>query len=176
MMSKKLKDVFEKDKTRFSNEELEWQQKFEYTTIRWLFIIFLISAAIVIFTSCFVPRNRNQEFIILVIWLIIFLVIGTVFMFLSNGGAEAKKQLEENIKKQKREKILFCIEQKDFSRLKLKNDEIAQVLFQLAVKENLINIYKEVGMVFLEVKKEGNVWIANSYDKDLLEIFDIKGK
>lgn len=173
-MLKKLKDVLKKDKTRLSNEELEWQQKFEYLTVQWLFIAFFISSAIVILISCFVPKNRIQEFIILIIWLMIFVVIGIICSFLYNGGTEAKRQLEENRKKQKREKILFCIEQKDFSRLTLKNDEIAQALFQLALKEELIKFksIQELKMTFIDVEEYGS-W--GTYNEDnLLDFFDIE--
>ena len=104
----------------------------------------------------------------------IFVVIGIICSFLYNGGIEAKRQLEENRKKQKREKILFCIEQKDFSRLTLKNDEIAQALFQLALREELIKFksIQELKMTFIDIEEYGS-W--GTYNEDnLLDFFDIE--
>ena len=81
-MLKNLKDVLEKDKTRFSNEELTWQQSFKIKPLYWFCYILLLSFLSVVFIGFFIPENKTQMLVILVIWgMILILTITVCFYF-----------------------------------------------------------------------------------------------
>ena len=173
-MLKNLKDVLEKDKTRFSNEELTWQQSFKIKPVYWFYFILLISFFIVALIGLFIPGNKTQMLVILVIWGMILILTITVCFYFFMGSERAKEQLIKNLEQEKKKKILSCIEQRDFSRLLLENYEIAQALFQLAAKEKLINFNsnQELKMTFIDVGENGS-WCAYN-EENLLEFFGIK--
>ena len=173
-MLKNLKDVLERDKTRFSNEELTWQQSFKIRPAYWFCYMFLISFFIIALIGFLIQGNKTQMLVILVIWGMIMILTCVVCSYFIGGGAKAKEQLIKNLEQEKRKKILSCIEQRDFSKLLLENYEIAQALFQLAAKEKLINFNsnQELKMTFIDVGENGS-WCAYN-EENLLEFFGIK--
>ena len=160
-----LKKISKRDKT----EELEWQSE----VLEKILILTMCVASIagLIFTIISVVLIRNKLFVLFMIpYSIIFILIG--LMYLRKNLAKTKIQVEENVKSDKKQKILDYIRKKEFSKLSIIDEELIQKIIQESIKNETINIEELINnSIYITIKNNPPIYLMNS--NDILNYFDI---
>ena len=160
-----LKKISKRDKT----EELEWQSE----VLEKILILTMCVASIagLIFTIISVVLIRNKLFVLFMIpYSIIFILIG--LMYLKKNLAKTKIQVEENVKSDKKQKILDYIRKKEFSKLSIIDEELIQKIIQESIKNETINIEELINnSIYITIKNNPPIYLMNS--NDILNYFDI---
>lgn len=198
-MTKKFLGIFKRDKTGFSNEELEWQAKIG----RKVKIIAIVISCIVgmylipleiVFLGKFYKSDMNNyigatTFLIiltLVVYLITIIVMVVIFkMFkqvfrceetnaqLQKNREEFNAQLQKNLEEKKKEKILSCLEKKDFLELEIEWPMI-QGLFRLCLQYGMIEIIPSSDGVKVTISNTIPDIPSSFINRDkLLDCFDV---
>lgn len=198
-MTKKFLGIFKRDKTGFSNEELEWQAKIG----RKVKIIAIVISCIVgmylipleiVFLGKFYKSDMNNyigatTFLIiltLVVYLITIIVMVVIFkMFkqvfrceetnaqLQKNREEINAQLQENLKEKKKEKILSCLEKRDFLELGI-DWPMIDSFFRLFLICGMIEIIPSSDGVKVSISKSIQDNPSFSINRDeLLDYFDV---
>lgn len=126
-MLKKFFTIFKRDKSGFSNEELEWQKKVGkiLNWILWGAIVVLALVLAFFFGDLVYERLENSDSEItlrMVTQLTVMIITIIVGGFVKNRVLpleECKQQLEENHETEKREKLLAELEEGEFSELEI---------------------------------------------------------
>lgn len=159
-----LTNVFTRDKGGFSFKELKRQKEFCRMAIK----ISLILEIITIFFITILYYNRKDndstEIFISARSIVIVIINFIILEFFKLEG-NCEKELEK-IKKKRR--VLKVIERDEQSKLRIIDDEIIQMLFQKALKCNIIEIRRTAGGINLLIDNEDPIFISN---EDILETF-----
>lgn len=177
-MVKRFLGIFKRDKSGFSNEELEWQMKWvriishAYPIV--IFLPWLVTFYLVARYSKNID-NDDIEFSIAIADIalyIILTILGDYFVF-SRNFYNARDQLNENLKRQKKEKVWAYITEKNFHKLICRNPDLRQKSFQQALEYDMMAIipldYHE-GVEISMSGDEDNLPILVKYD-ELLDYF-----
>ena len=178
-MLKKMKGLFNRDKSGFTMEELEWQKK---VGIGAHIKAVLISTILGIFIAIICAMGNSEIFVLTFLFYLVIATIVMVSSFLADTrGHEAKKQLEKNLKYEENQKknkikikILEYIGKKEFSNIFVKNDNFIQELFHEAIKNEVIRIQKDKDedIVYVSLGNKEYIFLP-TLDNDILDYFDI---
>ena len=164
-----LKKISKRDKSEFTNKELEWQIEI----LEKIFIITMCVGSIVglISTIISVIVIKNKLIVLFMIpYSIIFILIG--LMYLRKNLAKTKIQVEKNVKSDKKQKILNYIRKKEFSKLSIIDEKLIQKVFQESIKNETINIEELINnSIYITIKNSPPIYLTNS--NDILNYFDI---
>lgn len=165
-MVKRWLGIFKRNKRDFSNEELRWQSEKSEKLFNDLFIFETLTAII----TCILVLYYKIIWIFTA-WMGLSIVVCLTIIYFHFAEKKARFQLNENLKEEKREKILSCIANGEFSKLKLVDEALQQELFQSSIGE-IIKIKSIVGYVEV-TRKSGSFELIPKYNEALLDTFDI---
>lgn len=185
-MIKKFCNIFKRDKTGFSNEELEWQAKIGNRIENILYILALLSFMLVLnkMEDKLISENYNVSFKVFIMKVCIctvFLILIYGYILLKIGKVvkigEIKAQLQRNLKKETSEKVLSCIQKQEISKLEMEwplIKEVSQMLFQSGMVQVKPFGDREVMVRLSEATKNANPFFIRN--EELLNYFNVKMK
>lgn len=183
-MIKKFCNIFKRDKTGFSNEELEWQAKIGNRIKNIFYTLLILSNMPVVYAMCEVLFSLNDSLkfvfnsacigVVVLIFIEIYLILKIRKVVKID---EIKAQLQRNLKKETSGKLLSCIQKQEISKLEMEwplIKEVSRMLLQSGMVQVKPFGDREVMVTLSEATKNANSFFIRN--EELLNYFNVKMK